>query len=215
LAGHKDKVNPNCPVPGCRVDKPHTDDPGVRTLISVFAPPEAMTEWVLAAFAELGKSIQQDWEERRVLAWYSRLRQMEELWFRTLYALFIADEKQLHHVLSGEMPNGIAPLYDKVNKAIFEDRGKLTKSHPGLKFGSFKPLDVLHDGAHVSFAAFITANTVAQHPDYLPPNFAAKYHEDLRKRCTYLKYINDMFKAGKDKQDVLEGLKKALAAQSS
>ena len=39
----KKKVNPHCPVPGCRTDKPHAGDPIVKGMIVEYAPPEKMT----------------------------------------------------------------------------------------------------------------------------------------------------------------------------
>ena len=65
--------------------------------------------------AELRDSICRDLVENKVLAWYTRLRQPEEIYVTVLYALFIADEKELHHIISGETPNGFSRLYPKVN----------------------------------------------------------------------------------------------------
>jgi hypothetical protein len=207
MSKHKSKVNPHCPVPGCRAAVPHADDPLVKGLILAFAPPEEMTRFACAAISELCDSIRRDWMEGKVFSWYSRLRQPEELYIRTLYALFIANEKELHHVISGDTPNGIAVLYDKVNEVIFEGRGLQTTSKPGLNFGTFKPMETLHQGAHTSFAAFLTSISIVRHPEYLPPGLADKYHEHLKKYCVYLNYMHGMFKAGKSRQDVLAGVK--------
>ena len=45
-----------------------------------------------------------------------RLRQIEELYVRALYAMFIADDSELAHVLSEEFPNSFTHLYRKVNE---------------------------------------------------------------------------------------------------
>lgn len=173
----------------------------------MFAAPDKMAGWVCAAISELGQSMQRDWTEKKAFAWLSRLRQPEELYIRTLYALFIANEKELHHIISGDPPNGISPLYDKVNEVIFGGKGILTTMEPGLNFGSFKPMEFLHQGAHTSFAAFMTAIAVVQHPKSLPADFVERYDDHLRTYCAYLKYMEDMFKAGKSKQDVLAGVR--------
>src|SRR5216683_2951661 len=102
----KSRVNPHCPVPGCKTDKPHADDPIMEGLIHEFAPPDKLTFWVLHAMAELRDSICRDLADKKIFAWHTRLRQPEELYIRTLYALFIAGEKELQHILSGAMPNG-------------------------------------------------------------------------------------------------------------
>jgi hypothetical protein len=203
---NKRKTNQHCPVPGCRADKPHADDPIVKGLIHEFAPPDRMTSWVLAGMTELRNSICRDLADKRVFAWHSRLRQPEELYVRTLYALFIASEKELHHILSGDMPNGLSNLYRKVNEAIFEGRGLLQVPQPGLTFGTFTPMDTLNDGAHVSFPAFATCIVMAQNPQCLAADFPTKYFDHLTTYCKYLDYMHGMFKAGKRKEDVLSGV---------
>lgn len=124
----KKKINRNCPVPGCRASKPHADDPIVKGLILQFASPEQMTLWTRVAMGELAESICRELEENKVFAWYSRLRLPEELYIRTLYALFVATEEELPHILSGAPPNGLSDLYSRVNDVVFEGRGLLQAS---------------------------------------------------------------------------------------
>jgi hypothetical protein len=97
----KQKLNPHCPVPGCKTDKPHAADAIVSALIHEFAPPEKMTSWVLSGIAELRNSIDKDLKAGQMFAFLTRLRQPEELYIRTMYALFIASEKELHHIFVG------------------------------------------------------------------------------------------------------------------
>jgi hypothetical protein len=198
------KVNPHCPVSGCKTAKPHADDPIVKGLIHEFAAPEKMTMWTLSAMAELSKSICRDLTEKRFFAWYTRLRQPEEMYIRTLYALFIATDKELHHILSGDMPNGISGLYAEVNGVVFGDRGLLQVSQPGLTYGTFKPMDSLHEGAHTSFRAFLTCIGMARDQTSLPS--ADTYCKHLATYCKYLEYMHGMFKAGKEKNEVLAGI---------
>src|SRR5437868_4344294 len=75
--------NPHCPVIGCRTTAPHIDDPTVKALMIAFAPPAEMTEWTLAAMAELSQSICRDLENKKVFAFHTRIRQPEELYIRT------------------------------------------------------------------------------------------------------------------------------------
>ena len=44
-------------------------------------------------------------------------------------------------------------MYDSVNEEIFDGRGELTTEKSGLSFGQFKPMDILHSGAHAGFRA--------------------------------------------------------------
>jgi hypothetical protein len=173
------KINPHCPVPGCKAKAPHAGDQTVQGLIQEFAPPAKLSFWVLHGMVELRDSICRDLVENKIFAWHTRLRQPEELYIRTLYALFIAEEKELHHILSGDMPNGLSGLYSKVNSLIFEGRGLLQVSQPGLTYGTFTPMDTLNDGAHVSFPAFMTCTGLARNPDFLAPDFPGKYSKHL------------------------------------
>jgi hypothetical protein len=204
MAKKKKKLNPHCPVPGCQTTKPHIDDPIVKGLILTFTYPEKMTLWAFTAMEELSESICRDLREKKSFAWLSRLRQPEELYIRTLYALFIATEKELPHILSGDAPNGLSRLYSEVNRVIFEVRGLMQVSQSGLSVGTYKPMDMLNDGAHVSFRAFMTCIGLVSNPQNLPS--PEKYSEYLRKYCAYLNYMHGMFKSGKEKKYVLEGL---------
>jgi hypothetical protein len=199
------KKNPHCPVAGCKTAKPHADDPIVRGMIAAFAPPEQMTFWVLAAMSELGQSITRDFLEKKYFAWHARLRQPEEMYVRALYAIFIANEKELHHIFSGDMPNGFSAYYRHVNELVFEGRGLLLTNQLGLTYGTFKPMETLHDGAHVSFRAFMTCIGFKNNPENLPSPEA--YSKHLVTYCKYLDYMHGMFKAGKEKKHVLEGIK--------
>ena len=201
----KNKINSNCPVPGCRASRPHADDPITKALILQFADPEKMTLWTRVAMGELTESICRDLEENKIFAWYSRLRLPEELYIRTLYALFVATEKELHHVLSGALPNGLTDLYAKVNKVVFDGTGRMQVSQPGLTHGTFKPMDILHSGAHGSFHAFLTCIGLSRNPENLPS--PQKHREHFQKYCAYLEYMHGMFKAGKEKKHVLAGVK--------
>ncbi|HEV2522526.1 MAG TPA: hypothetical protein VGT24_09105 [Candidatus Acidoferrales bacterium] len=154
---------------------------------------------------ELSESICRDLAEGKLFAWYTRLRQPEELYNTTLYALFVASELELHHLLSGEMPNGFSRLYTKVNETVYLGKGQLQIEQPGLHQGTFKPADILNDGAHVSFPAIMSWIGLVRNPQYLQP--PEEYCRHLRRYCAYLEYISGMFSAGKEKQVVLEGVK--------
>lgn len=204
-AKSKKKVNPHCSVPGCKTKQPHAADPIVKAMISEFGPPSQMVAWVRSAIVELGRSISRDLIEGRYFAWFTRLRQPEEMYIRTLYALFIATDNELHHILSGETPNGLAGYYKRVNEVVFESRGLLLDDQPGLQHDTFTPMETLHDGAHVSFKAFLTVIGMKKNPEYLA---SAQFHtQHLVTYCKYLDYMEGMFKARKDKKHVLEGVK--------
>ncbi len=201
----KNKSNPYCPVPGCRATAAHLDDPIVKALMLEFGPPEKMTQWTLAAMAELRETICRDLIDKKAFAFHTRVRQPEELYIRTLYALFVATNGEIPHILSGATPNGLSSLYREVNRVVFEGRGLLLVQQAGQSFGTFTPIDALHDGAHASFRSFLTCIGWVRNPENFPA--PEKYCQHLNAYCNYLNYMHQMFKAGKDKKDVLAGVK--------
>lgn len=101
--------------------------------------------------AELRDSVTDDVQKNRLFSWYTRMRQPEELYFRTLYVLFLASDDEVPHVLSGDLPNSFSQIYKAVNEAILEGRGEITEIKPGLVSGEFRMIDNLNDGAHVGW----------------------------------------------------------------
>lgn len=199
------KQSPHCPVAGCQTKKAHADNPIVKALILEFSPPEKMTGWVLAAMVQLRESICRDLEAKNLFAWHSRLRQPEELYIRTLYALFVATDKELPHILSGDMPNGLSRLYAEVNRVVFGSTGLLQAVQPGLDpQTTFKAVDMLNDGAHVSFRGFLTCIGLERNPQNITS--PERYRKHLTIYCDNLNYMHGMFKAGREKKHVLDGL---------
>jgi hypothetical protein len=99
-------------------------------------------------------------------------------------------------------------MYKKVNEVVFEDRGSLLLEQPGLKDEAFfAPIDILNNGAHVSFPAFLTCMGLIKNPQHLPANYVEKYFQHLTTYCNYLQYMHGMFNAGKSKADVLAGVR--------
>jgi len=198
------KLNPYCTVPGCKTKQAHTADFLVKALVDRFAAPDKCLSWVLAGMAELRDSVIEDVLDRRLFSWYTRMRQPEELYFRTLYILFLASSDEVPHILSGDLPNSFSQIYDKVNEVILEGRGEMTEVKPGLVSGEFRMIDNLNDGAHVGFGAMQMIVNIAQNPEYTPN--MAKYLKHIEDYCARINYMRQMFEGGKDKKIVLEAV---------
>lgn len=198
------KPNPYCPVLGCRTEQPHSADFLVKALVDRFSAPDKCLSWVLASMSELRNSITDDISEKRLFSWYTRMRQPEELYFRTLYILFLASDDEVPHILSGESPNSFSQIYNRVNKVILEGRGEMTEVKPGLVSGKFRMIDNLNDGAHVGFGAMQMIVNIAQNPEYTPN--MEKYLEHINNHWAKINYMRQMFECGKDKKTVLEGV---------
>jgi hypothetical protein len=176
----------------------------VAGMMLTFSKPESVAWWSLASMVDLRLSIAADMDAKRLFAWQTRLRQVEEIYIRALYVMFIATDAELPHILSGEQPNSLVDLYRKVNEAIFNGQGIWETAQPGQSWGQFKPIDILHNSAHASFAAMSTAIGFARDPDF-KFNYDG-YKKHLENYCVRLEYMHMMFKGGKSKADVMDGV---------
>jgi hypothetical protein len=156
--------------------------------------------------AELGHSITRDLQDKKLFAFLTRMRQPEELYVRTLYALFVASSGELAHLVSGELPNGFSKMYEAVDELVFGKRGLLFAEQSGLRQGTFKPIDTLNDGAHVSFRAMFTCIGWVMNPQHVPD--PDRYTKHIQQYCQKLDYMLGMFNANKDRKDVLAGLQR-------
>lgn len=173
--------------------------------MKAYDDPKQLAAWAEAGMKELVLSFMQDMEAGRNFAWLTRLRQIEELYVRALYTLFIANRSEVPHLFSNMLPNGFSALYKKVNAVVFEGRGKLTDVMAGQSYGSFTPMEMINQGAHVSFASMLTAIGINSLPRE-QRNFD-NYRKHLNTYLTRLKYIRNMFEQGRSREQVLEGLR--------
>lgn len=195
------KKPPHCPVPGCEATTPHASDPAVKQLIHEFPSPERMVHWALAAMTELRESMSDDLTGKRAFAWHFRMRQPKELYVRTLFAVLLANEKELHHVLSGATPNSLPFFYKRVNKIILQNRGRLLSEQGGNGGRTFTPIDHCNESAHVSFRSLWLCIDAKRKPQGIPT--PEEHRATLETYCKSLADIHKLFKAGKTKSDVL------------
>lgn len=154
--------------------------------------------------AELRDSVTDDVQKNRLFSWYTRMRQPEELYFRTLYILFLASDDEVPHILSGDLPNSFSQIYKAVNEAILEGRGEMTEVKPGLVSGEFRMIDNLNDGAHVGFGAMQMIVNIAQNPEHRPD--LAAYLSHIETYCARINYMRQMFEGGKSKETVRDAV---------
>jgi hypothetical protein len=199
----KPKANPHCPVLGCRTKAPHASDSAVSTFIRVFEDPVRLTSFAHTGMSQLLISMEDDWKGKRQFSWFCRMRQPEELFYKILYAVLFASEKELHHMLSGEYPNSIIPYYTKVNDELYAGRGKLTEELPGLPANSVlnTALEMLHSGAHTSFSALLSGYAFATNPALQPS--VEKLHWKVKTNVDRLDWVHRLFAKGLTREDVL------------
>ena len=203
----KSKPNSFCPVPGCKTTAPHVNDMVVSGLTKVFPSPETLAYWSLASMVDLRKSIAADIESDRPFAWQTRIRQVEEIYFRALYTIFFATPDELPHIFSGATPNSVVPMYRKVNEEILKGQGQWEVKQQGLISGDFTPLSLMHSSAHASYVAMMTAISYSRAPDEeVKKKTVESFIKHLDTYCGRLDYINKMVKAGRDKQVVMDAM---------
>jgi hypothetical protein len=147
-----------------------------------------------------------DVNKGRIFAYLTRWRDPEELYTRVLYALFVAPADHLPHIFSGEMPNGFAAMWKQVNEIVFEGNGTLFKEQVGLNGEVFTPMDTLNQGAHNSFSTMLTTiSVVRSKPEEWQPRIK-KHVEHWQRYVEYLNHIEQLFRAGRKKEDVLQAI---------
>jgi hypothetical protein len=149
-----------CPVPRCGTKTPHTNDVTVQAFMR--QSPAEVIDWTKRCIVELIQSVIDDVNNRRMFAYLTRWRDPEELYTRVLYAMFVAPADHLPHIFSGEMPNGFAAMWRKVNEIVFEGNGTLFNEQVGLDGTVFTPMDTLNQGAHNSFSTMLTTISVVR-----------------------------------------------------
>lgn len=201
------KVNSFCSVAGCRTKSPHAEDSVVAGLINLCNQPHNMAALVHDALRELGNAACNELAHDQFLAFISRLRQIEEIHFRTLYLLLFATPNERDHILSGAMPNGLRGYYRKINEAVFNGQGDWEAAQAGLYSGEFTVMDNLNEGAHVSYPAMLSARGWTKHPEHRIK--LETYQTHLQSRLAKWRYIHQLFNTGKSREHVLEAVKTA------
>jgi hypothetical protein len=213
MSNKEKKINPYCSVPGCSAKRHHTADPIVKRLLDTFSDPANFTYMIECCIYELSKSLADDAREGRVLAYFTRLRQSEELYYRSLYVLFIADQGELPHIFSGKRPNSFSEMWRKVNQVILEGRGAIETKLADQDGQESSALEMMHNSAHVSFATIMTCVGIAGHAER--DQLTDKHLAHLRRLLAYLEHMKALFRAGRPKslvQDVVTKLHRPAEA---
>ena len=123
----------------------------------------------------------------RHFAMITRTRQLEELYIRALYAMFIADPSEVAHIMSDATPNSFSVMYRKVNQTIFGGKGLLEVSQSGLTSGTFTAMGTINSGAHASFSTMMMVVGLVKNPQYLAAFKNGQYFDHVSIYCSYLR----------------------------
>jgi hypothetical protein len=161
--------------------------------------------WVKLSIEDVIQSVNDDLAKGRFFAYHTRARQVEELYCRALYVMFIANEHALPHIFSGDPPNSFSEMWRAVNRDILDGRGSLDTLKTNPSGEEFTAMDMLNESAHASFAAIAISIAIAHSPDTQAQ--ITRHVDHWKKLYNYLNYMEGMFKAGKSKSDVLVGVR--------
>jgi len=207
MTAKRKKKNPHCPVSGCRTKQPHLSSSTTAGLHQIFSNDERLAQWTKHCIAELTNSAMTDATQGRFFGYLTRWRQPDEMYYRALYMLFVADKTVIPHLLSGEMPNSFSSMQKAVNQAVFDGKRALDQPLTGLSGEQFTVFDTLNSSAHASFATIVTCIKFAKDPDFRAP-IIAKHLEYWRLLCNNLDHIEKMFRDGKTREEVLADFRK-------
>jgi hypothetical protein len=196
------KKNPYCPVAGCKTKQPHLSSSTTAGLTHIFSDRERLALWVKLSIVELVQSVIDDVNKNRYFAYLTRWRQPEEMYHRALYMLFIANQAEIPHIVSGETPNSFSEMWRAVNKTVFDGKGILNQKLTGLNGEEFTAMTTLNNSAHASLATIVTCIDFAKNPALKAP-IIDKHIEYWKILCNNLDDFEKGFKAGKTPNQVL------------
>jgi hypothetical protein len=197
-------TTPACPVSGCKAKTPHASDLTVRAFMR--QSPADVIDWTKRCIVEIIQSVIDDVNKKRIFAYLTRSRDPEELYIRVLYALFAAPADHLPHIYSGDIPNGFAAMWRKVNEVVFESNGTLFKDQVGLAGETFTPMTTLNQNAHNSFSTMLMTIGIVRSTSGEWQPLVKKHIEHWQKYVEYLNHIELLFRAGRKKADVLQAI---------
>jgi hypothetical protein len=105
-------------------------------------------------------------------------------------------------------------MQSAVNAAVFDRKRMMDRPQSGLSGEQFTVFDTLNSSAHASLAMMVTTIEFAKKPEFRRP-IIEKHIEYWKSLCNNLNTIEQLFRAGKSKADVLIAFKKTLVAHPS
>jgi hypothetical protein len=156
------------------------------------------------------QSVESDVAAHRYFAYLTRWRHTEELYHRALYVIFVANQAEIQHVASNETPNSFSQMWKKVNEVVYDSKGTLDLKQMGLSGEQFTAMDTLNNAGHASFATIVTCIDVSKNREKWKQQFIDRHIAYWKLPCENLNFIEQGFKAGKERAQVLKEFKALL-----
>ena len=138
-------------------------------------------------------------------AFISRLRDSEECYFKGLWVGLIATPEEVVHDASGAKPRKtLAKLEEIVAKTVFNEDTTLSKNLAEPSEPGFKAMDLLNTSTHLTAMFLIYRSEL---PDADVANMYAWGLRRIQTQAAHLNYSSDELKTGKDRKDIINGLR--------
>jgi hypothetical protein len=192
----------NCPVPDCGQD--HFTKDGVLKVIHGIELWKLVHDY-MALMVEIGMSMQSDATENRKGAFITRLRDYKECDFKGLWIGLMATPEEIVHDASGERPWWmLAKLEKLVSETVFNEKTVLSAPLISPSSAKFKAMDILNTSTHLT-ALFLLHRS--QLSDIDAKSMYKKVLKSVQMEAAHLRYVSEALEHGKDKHDVICGIR--------
>jgi len=189
-----------CTVRGCKKD--HRNDDAI--LDGVFRSPLLdLAQNYVALLVELEQSMVSDKVADRRAAFFTRIRDVNECYYRALWSCLIATREEIVHDASNENPRQTLSTLEKiVCEQIFGQSPVLAKRLDHRRNSS--PLNLLNTATHMN------ANFVIYHRGLNEDSVSRTYAMilgNLQNEIRLLQYVRDCLSSGVERQDIFSGIR--------
>jgi hypothetical protein len=199
-SGEATKDFMTCPECG----KDHFTDDGILKVI------HGLERWKLvydytALILEMSASMHNDAADNRKGAFITRLRDCEECYFKGLWVGLMATAEEIVHDASGERPwVSLATLEKKVSKVVFDEDTLLSRNLGDPSMPEFKAMNILNTSTHLSALFLLHRSQLSIEQ---AKNMYERVLESVHAKAVHLKYVYEALQAGKDRNDIVQGIR--------
>jgi hypothetical protein len=189
-----------CTVDGCKKNH-RLDDP---ILDGVFKTPLVdLIQNYISTLVELQQSILDDRKTDRRIAFFARIRDLNECYYRALWSGLIATSEEIVHDASNENPRQTLSKLEKiVCEQVFNQQPVLAKRFDHRRNSS--PLNILNTATHMN------ANFVTYHRTLTDDSITLTYNTilgNLQIEIRVLEYVRDSLASQVERPAILDGIR--------
>jgi len=182
----------------------HFKKDGVLKVIHAIEPWKLVHDY-MAMMLEIGVSMQNDAVDNRKGAFITRLRDYKECYFKGLWIGLMATPEEVVHDASGGKPwLMLAELAKRVSETVFGEDSTLSKNLADPGKTKFKAMDILNTSTHLTALFLLHRSRLS---DAEAKSMYDKVLKSVEMEAAHLKYVSEALKAGKDRKDIIDGIR--------